>query len=192
MSEPNPSQVTVGAGTLWTAPIGTPEPAVGVLSPVTSPATTVSWPSAWTQLGYTAEGNEFDWTPKMDPLEVAESLLPIRYVASSAEAKIAFAAAEITASHISAAFNGGTVTTASGITTFTPPVLGSEVRLMIGWDRIDGLERIIWRQCIQTGDVKQTHKKAPAMNTIPMEFMLEQPATGLSLFVHYFDASLAA
>jgi hypothetical protein len=143
-------------------------------------------------LGFTKDGSEFDWTPKFEALEVAEQLIPIRYVASMAEASIGFALAEITAQHVSFAFNGGTVTTTSGITTFLPPVIGEEVRAMIGWDRIDGLERIIWRQCIQTDDVKQEHKKSPAMNTLPTKFMLEQPADNGPLFYHYFDSSLAA
>jgi hypothetical protein len=30
------------------------------------------------------------------------------------------------------------------------------------------------------------------MNSLPTEFMLEVPDTGLPLFVHYLDASLAA
>jgi hypothetical protein len=192
MTQPNPSAVTVGAGTLWFAPAGTAPPAAGVLSPVTSPATSVAWPSAFIQIGFTTDGSEFDWTPKFDPLEVAEQLIPIRYVASMAEASIAFAMAEITAQHVSLALNGGTVVTASGITTFTPPVIGTEVRVAIGWDRIDGLERIIWRQCIQTDDVKQEHKKSPAMNKLPSKFMLEQPSDNGPLFYHYFDASLAA
>jgi hypothetical protein len=192
MTEPNAGHVVVGAGTLWLAPLGSPEPAAGVLSPITTPATSVAWPSAWTQLGYTLDGSEFDWTPKLDPLDVAEQLAPIRYVTSSVEAKVIFALAEITAAHVSNAFNGGTVATASGITTFTPPVVGGEVRVMLGWDRLDGLERILWRQCIQIGTVKQTHKRPPAMNSLPVEFVLEVPATGLSLFTHYFDASLAS
>lgn len=191
MTEPNASFVTVGAGTLWVAPIGSPEPASGVLSPITSPATSVPWPSAWVQLGYTEDGSEFDWAPKFDPLEVAELLIPIKYVASSAASTVAFELAEITASHIKAVFNGGTVATASGITSFQPPAIGTEVRSMLGWDRIDGMERIIWRQCIQTGSIKQEHKKAPKKNTLPASFMLETPTTGVAPFVHYLDGSLS-
>ena len=119
-------------------------------------------------------------------------LLEKGYVTTSVEAKLSFALAEITAAHVSAAFNGGSVATASGITTFTPPKVGEEVRVMLGWDRLDGMERIIWRQCIQTGTVKQAHKRPPAFNSLPVEFVLEAPATGLPLFTHYFDASLAA
>ena len=191
MAQPNASQVVVGAGTLWYAPLGTTEPTAGVLAPVTSPAVAVAWPSAWTQLGYTADGSEFDWTPKLDPLVVAEQLAPLKYVTSGVEAKVMFDIAEISAAHVQLALNGGTVTTASGISTYVPPVVGAEVRVMLGWDRIDGLERIIWRQCINTAVVKQQHKRPPAMNTLPVEFNLEVPATGSTLFVHYFDASLA-
>jgi hypothetical protein len=192
MTEPNAANVVVGAGTLWVAAIGSAEPATGVLTPITTPATSVAWPSAWTQLGYTLDGSEFGWTPKLDALEVAEQLVPIKYVTSSVEAAVAFALAEITAAHIKTAFNGGTIATAAGITTFTPPVVGAEVRVMLGWDRIDGLERIIWRQCIQTGSVKQEHKRPPTMNNLPVSFNLEFPASGVAPFVHYLDSSLAS
>lgn len=196
MAEPNGAMLTVGAGTLWSAPIGTTEPVAGVLTPsaasITAGAASVAWPTGWIQMGYTTDGSEFDWAPKLDPLEVAEVLVPIRFVTASAEAKVMFACAEITAAHVKAAFNGGTVATAAGITTFTPPNVGQEVRLMLGWDRIDGMERILWRQCIQTGTVKQTHKKAPAMNTLPMEFSQEWPTNNTAPFVHYFDGTLVA
>lgn len=191
MAEPDGSKVTLGAGTLFYAPQGSTEPAAGVLTPITSPATSVAWPSAWIQLGYTQDGSEFTFTPKIDPIEVAENLYPIKYVASMVTMDVVFALAEITATHLSVVLNGGTIATASGITTFTPPVLGSERRIMLGWDRKDGLERIIWRQCIQTGAVKQMHKKPPAFNTLPASFALEVPTSGPSdPFVHYFDASL--
>jgi len=192
MAQPNASQVVVGAGTLWYAPLGSAEPVAGVLLPVTSPASAVAWPSAWNQLGYTADGSEFDWTPKLDPLVVAEQLAPIRYVTSGVEAKVIFAIAEISAAHVQLALNGGTIATAAGISTYVPPVVGAEVRVMLGWDSLNGLERIIWRQCIQVGVVKQSHKRPPAMNTLPVEFSLEVPATGLALFTHYLDSSLAA
>jgi len=192
MAQPNAGQVVVGAGTLWFAPLGSSEPAPGVLLPVSAGASAVAWPSAWTQLGYTEDGSEFDWTPKLDALEVAEQLAPLRYVTSSVEAKVMFALAEISAQHVSLVFNGGTTTTSSGITTYVPPLVGAEVRVMLGWDRIDGLERIIWRQCIQSGTVKQQHKRPPAMNTLPAEFNLEVPTTGAALFTHYFDATLAS
>ena len=191
MTEPNAGAITVGAGTLWIAPLGTTEPVPGVLLPITAPASAVAWPAAWTQLGFTTEGSEFDWTPKLDPLEVAEQLVPIRYVTSSVEIKVMFALAEITAKHVSYAFNGGTISTSSGITTFTPPKLGAEVRVMLGWDRIDGMERIVWRQCINHNGTKQTHKRPPAMNSLPAEFVLEYPTANTDPLVHYFDASLA-
>ena len=189
--EPNAGSVTVGAGLLWVAPVTTAEPATGVLTPITAPAVSVAWPSGWVQLGYTEDGSEFEWAPKYDPLEVAELLIPIKYVASSAASHVAFNLAEITAGHVKAVFNGGVVTTVGGITTFNPPAIGTEVRCMLGWDRIDGMERIVWRQCINTGAVKQEHKKAPKKNTLPAQFMVEQPTAGGQPFSHYFDSSLA-
>lgn len=198
MAEPNGSMVRIGAGTLWIAPLGTVEPAAGVLTPVTpavsgGTAVGVPWPAAWTQLGYTKDGSEFSWAPKLDAIKVAEVLLPLRYVASETEASLMFDLAELTAAHLATAFNGGSVVTASGVTTFTPPVIGAEVSVMLGWDSVDGLERIIARKCVQTGDVKQEHKKSPVYNGLPCKFMLQVPANypTTQIFTHYLDASLA-
>jgi hypothetical protein len=191
MSEPNAANLAIGAGNLWYAAIGSPEPAAGVLTPITSPATTVAWPSQWTQLGYTTDGNEFTFTPKLDPIEVAENLYVIKYVASGVMVECTFDMAEITATHLALALNGATLSSSGGITSLVPPILGSEKRIMLGWDRIDGLERIIMRRCIQTAAVKQTHKKAPNLNTIPATFALEVPTSGpTDLYTHYFDNSI--
>lgn len=190
MAAPNVNNVVVGPGTLWWAPIGSPEPAAGVLTPITSPATSVAWPSAWNMFGYTDDGSEFDWTPKFSPIEAAESLVPLKYVTASAESSLAFSLLEMTARNIAAVMNGGTTTTASGITTYQPPLLGAESRIMLGWDRQDGMERMIFRRCIQTGTVKVPRKKAPNKVVIPAVFMLETVVGGSLPMAWYFDSSL--
>jgi hypothetical protein len=64
-----PTQVRVGPGTLYIAPVGTVEP--------TDLATALN--VAWLDLGYTAEGHTFTASPSFDPVEVAEEVDPVSY-----------------------------------------------------------------------------------------------------------------
>jgi len=161
-----PEQISLGAGTLKCAPIGTTEP------------TTLStaWDAAWVDLGYTEEGSEFEYGIETSEVEVAEELDPILYATVKRTGKLSFSLAQVSAANLSIAFNGGTITTGTGIVTFDPPAIGTEVRRMIGFQSEDGEERWIWRQCLQGGAVAIGRKKAPDKALLPVEFMLEKPA----------------
>lgn len=168
------NKVKFGPGTLYAAPVGTVEPV-----DLTTAWATVA--PAWTALGYTDEGHTFTYSPSFDPVEVAEALLRIRSVQTGLEAGLEFALAEMTAKNLQYAFNGGTIVTATGITTFEPPAATDQaVRLAIGWesdkDPDTGLvtERWVYRKCLQTGDVAIARQKAPNKATIPMNLTLEE------------------
>lgn len=177
---PDPTKVKVGPGRLKVAPVGSTEPA-----DLTSP-----WGAAWVDLGYTEEGHSFTATPSFEPVEVAEEIDPIRYEATGREMRVGFSLAEMTATNLSRALNGGTITTGSGIVTFEPPDPGSEVRVALGWESKDGKERWVWRKCLQTGDIEIARRKAPDKALIPCEFMLEIVAGGLKPFKAIFDGTV--
>ena len=144
---------------------------------------TDAWPAAWVPVGVTKDGSEFKWTPQVGGIEVAEYVLPLRYVTTGVESSISFAMAEFTARNLAFALNGGSVTTVSGtgatlLTEVAPPALGAEVRTMIGWESEDSTERAIFRQCFQGGDVSIAHKKGTDNASIGVEFSLEQPSLG--------------
>lgn len=70
---------------------------------------TTPWDTSWTLLGYTEEGHEAAIEPNFEPLEVAEEPMPLRYDETSRNMRVSFSLAEITATNLSHALNGGTV-----------------------------------------------------------------------------------
>lgn len=173
----DPTSVRVGPGILRVGAVGAVEP-----TDLTAP-----WDAAWVPLGYTEEGHSFSSAPNFEPIEVAEETDPIRYEPTGREMRVDFAAAEMTATNLSRALNGGTITTGAGIVTFEPPNPGEEVRIALGWEARDGSERWVWRKCLQTGEVSIARRKAPDKATIPMSFMLEIVAGGVKPFVAIFS-----
>jgi hypothetical protein len=163
-------------------------------------------------VGYTDKGNDRDWTPGFQPLEVDEELWPIRQVPNTYKGTVAFAMAERTAQNLLIALNASvgstqdataTGTNADGSIWVEPPVAGSEVRVMVGWDSLPkgtiaatsfgtAFGRTIYRQCINTQGVKETHQKGANKALFTVTFDLEFPLTGLQPFRDIFPASLVA
>jgi hypothetical protein len=172
--------ITVGAGYLLWAPIGSSEP-----TPVASGSKfTDSWPVAWIGLGATTEGSAFSYETKVEPITVAELLDPIAYKSTERTGSISFALADDTLANMKRVLNGGTLTVVSGtgattISTYTPPVLGAEVRCMLGWESLDNDIRLVMYQCFQGGNMTQNFKKAPDIAAIPATFNFEMPSSGI-------------
>jgi hypothetical protein len=169
MARGTPGAISLGPGYLYVAPLGTTEP-----TDLTTPWTTVA--PAWVQLGYTDEGSEFSYSIDTDRVEVAEELDPIKIAVNSREIKVSFALAEVTASNLKRAMNGGTITSGTGIVTFEPPDLGTEVRTMLGFESEDHTERWVYRQCFSNGEVTIARKKGSDKSVIATEFELEKPS----------------
>jgi hypothetical protein len=168
MPRGNTGAISLGPGYLYIAPLGTSEP--------TDLAT--AWASvaaAWVQLGYTDDGSSFTYEISSDSVEVAEELDPVKVALTGRSPKLSFALAEVTATNLKRALNGGTITSGTGIVTFEPPDLGSEVRTMIGFESEDHTERWVYRQCLQTGNLGMDRKKGSTKTTIACEFSLEKP-----------------
>jgi hypothetical protein len=234
MASFNGSRVVVGAGTLYAAPLNTLEPA----------SVTGAWPSGWVTLGYTDTGSSFDITPKVSPVEVEEEYWPIRQAITSYEGSLTFALAEATAQNLMLALNAGfpigspssisqTADTTTNVGTYpgsansqfaagtgdgtiwvTPPIAGTESRVMLGWDSLpEGttsppasnpgftlpFQRLVARQCLQTGAMKMMHRKGNNKLTYACVFSLEKPpqTSGLPDAAHQpvtflFPASLVS
>lgn len=172
----NPVAVRIGPGKLYLAPLGSTEP-----DDLETP-----WDNAWTELGYTAEGSNFVFDNTFEDVEVAEEFEPIEILQTKREITVNFSLAELTAENMERAFNGGDVITAGGITTFEPPPSGGEVtRVMIGWEADDGLERWIFRRCLQVASVDIPRRKAPDKSVLPMSFRCTKPANEAAFkFIH--------
>ncbi|MGV9779853.1 phage tail tube protein [Streptosporangium sp. NPDC003464] len=172
MARGNPGAIALGPGILYIAVLATPEPADLV----------TAWSSVsanWLQLGYTDEGSTFNYSVNSETVEVAEELDPVRYALTSRELSVEFALAEITATNLKRALNGGTITTpGAGLVKFEPPLLGEEVRTMLGWEAEDHTERWVYRQCLQVGNIGVQRRKGSAKATLGCEFRVEKPASG--------------
>lgn len=162
-------------GKLYIAPLGTTEPT----------AHNLAWGTGWVPLGYTDEGSAFNYEVSTDNVEVAEELDVLARVTTGRDASVEFALAEITKRNLTIAFNGGIVVGDASAWTFEPPDLGSEVRVMLGWDAspvaTDNDLRIVFRQCLQGGSIGLENRKGATKSTIAANFQLEKPATGLKI-----------
>lgn len=186
--------VDLGAGILFVAALGTTAPTGihGGPDATQVPGTNgTQFGTGWTTVGYTVDGSEFDYTPTVSGIAVAESLTDLKQSITKVVYSLTFDMAEKNAQNLQLALNAG----AGTISTPADPVIhvqivqptaGLEPRVMLGWDRIDGLERWIFYQCLQTGALKVMHKKAPAISSLPVQFTLEVPPTG-----NTFDARVA-
>lgn len=173
----NPALLSLGAGTLRVAPLGSTEP-----TDVTTP-----WPVAWSYMGYTEDGSEIGYELKTEPVEVAEELDPVLITSVSRAISISMELAQITATNLKRAMNGGTIVTAAGVSTFTPPIIGAETRTMVGWESLDATERWVFRKCIQSGAIKIGRQKQPKKATISGVNFASEVVAGVAPFVVIFD-----
>jgi len=175
MARGSPTALSLGPGILYAGAIGRVEPTDLI----------TAWTSVdagWIALGYTDAGSEFDYQLNTSPVNVAEELDPISNVPDGRVASLTVNLAQLTATNLKLALNGGVITTGTGIVTIEPPDLGTEVRTMIGFESEDHSERWVWRQCLQNGQMKITRAKGANNATIATVFSLEKPASGSRLF----------
>ena len=162
----NPNAISLGAGTLFYGPLGSTEPS----------DLATGWASSWVNLGYTHDGNQFSYALDTDKVEVAEELDPLQIVATGRTIQVKFILAEITASNLKRALNGGTITSGAGFVTFDPPTITGAVRAMYGWQSDDSQERWVFRQCFSGGTVEINRRKGADKAGFAFELNLEKPA----------------
>jgi hypothetical protein len=164
-------------GYLWGAPLGTTEPT----PTVAGGKFTDALPAAWIPFGPTAEGSTFSYSTTVEAIRAAEFFDPIKYATTERNGSLAFNLLNYTLSNYKRALNGGmaaltsTGTTGTELTSFEPPDPGTEVRIMLVWESTDATVRMLFRQCIQGGEVSSQFQKAPATPAIPCTFNLEIP-----------------
>lgn len=176
----------VGPGHLYIAPEGSTIPTDLM----------TAWDAAWTGLGYTESGHEFRIQPTFEERPVAEELVALDSFETQRTYMVAFALAQITAENLQTALNGGTITPSgvapNEIVTFEPPAPGDVTKIMIGWQAIDGLERLVWKRCQQEGQITIPRRKAPEAANIPAEFKVFIPLDGSVPWAHILDANYQA
>ena len=140
-----------------------------------------AWAAAWKEIGYTSEGTEVSIDVSRDPVEVAEEIDPVLYASTSRAVTVSFAMAELTARNLQIAFNGGTISTSGGVTSYVPPELGAEGSVAIGFESEDGEERWIFYKASQSGSVAIGRRKGSDKATIPVTMNVEK-VTGQAPF----------
>jgi hypothetical protein len=165
----HPDQVDIGPGLLYIAPLGTTEP-TGLDAD--------DWGDDWVELGYTDKGSTFKVAPTVDDVRVAEERDPVQEVISSVKSTLSMDLAQITAWHLAVALGGGTITTASGLTTFEPPDAGTEGEVMLGWRSVNADEAMLWRRCKPNGALNIERTSGATKALIPVEFGLLVPTGG--------------
>lgn len=163
----DPLTVSVGAGSLFVAPIGTAEPA----------SLSIVFPSAsWVNMGYTEKGTTFTRGVTAADIDVAEEYYSLGKVITAYTTTVDFALSQLTAAALTICFNGGTTTVNTGDVTFDPPAAGLEAYVMIGWDSINRDERYIWRKCLQIGATATSRQKILPQALLPVSFGVVKPA----------------
>ncbi len=170
--------LALGPGYLLWAPLGTAVPTNTVAASVFTDA----WASPWALIGVTDAGSSFSYQLATGEVDAEEYLDPLQYISTGRSQGIAFAMAIISATNFKLAINGGTITvtgtTGTTLSKLSPPALGAEVRIMLGWESTDSTERFIGYQAFQTGQIQTARRKGTAKATIPVDYRLEIPAAG--------------
>lgn len=163
----NTANITLGPGRLYTAPVGTSEPA----------SASAALPSAWRAIGYTEDGTTFTMNLTNSPVIVAEEVDPVRYVLSARASSLAVKMAEMTRQNLALAMGSGFQL--NDAEAFEPPDPGSEVAVMLVWDKDEtpsaSNARWLFRQAKVNGSVAVQFAKSPQKALLPVVFDLEKP-----------------
>lgn len=180
---PNPAAIQVGPGLLYIADLGSTEPSDLV----------TAWPGAWTALGYTFEGSTFSYQLETEDVEVAEELDAVRVVPTGRQINFRFKLAEVTATNMKRALNGGVITAPGGaFVYFEPPTYAEITRKMFGWQSDDAQERLILRQCINVGNIEMERHKGADKAGYDFDLRVEVPSSGSRPFRQYFASPARA
>lgn len=173
-----PQYIAVGAGVIYWAPIGTTEPTWAASASKFTNA--ISAP--WMEIGATEDGLTFTEQRAVADLIPEETLVPEKVVTTSITASVSFSMWYIHDDNWLLAHNGGTWTTTgtsgTAINTYKPPAQGAETRAMLLWMADDNTHLLWFPQCFNTANVSVPMKKGPNKAVLPVEFRLEQPASG--------------
>lgn len=167
-----PSNVDLGPGRLYVAPLGTAEPT----------SCSAALPSAWSPIGYTEEGSALSWEFTSEGIEVAEEYEPILFEQTRFVTKLMFNMAESTRRNLALALGLGVQPNNSAI--ISPPAPGQVVPVMFVWDSEEvpaaTNRRLIVRRATPSSSTELARRKAPAKTLIPVSFDLARPSESLA------------
>lgn len=176
-----------GPGRLYYAPLGTAIPAITAAAS----KITATWTS-WVQVGSTDAGITYNESAETSDIKVAESLYPVRTVVTGKSSRISGVLNEISDLNWKLVANGGTATSSGAgvtkLTTYVPPLVGAEVRVMLAFvDNLD-TEAIVWPQVFNVGSMEYVRGTYETKAGLAFEFNAEIPATGYTTPYQRFTA----
>lgn len=167
------TNVKLGPGRLYKAPLGTSEPT----------SATASLPSAdWKPIGYTEDGTEISISYTTEDVVVAEEIDPIDTVTTARTVTITVQPAESTVNNLATSL-GGTVTRVNDAVAYEFPDPADIVAFMLVWDSDEDPtsatnRRWIFRSCKPSADVSHAKRKAPQKSLVPMTVRANKPTAG--------------
>ena len=180
-----------GPGKIYYAPLGTAIPTITAASSKVA----ATWTS-WVSPGSTDAGITYTESVETADINVAESLYPVRTVTTGKSSRISFVMNEISDLNWKLACNGDTITTsgsgATKLNTYVPPLVGSEVRVMLAFQANTDLEIIVWPQVFNVGNVEYVRGNYETKAGLSVEFNAEIPATGYTTPYQRFTAGALA
>lgn len=170
------TQIESGPGKIWYAPLATTIPTItAVASKVVA---TPNWTS-WVNPGATDSGLTYTESTSTSDITVAESLYPVRTVTTGKSGRVAFNLSHISDLNWKLAMNGGTNTvtgtTTTKLSSYVPPLIGAEVRVMLGFQALLDDEIIVWPQVFNVGSVEYARAGYDTKAGLPIEFNVELP-----------------
>jgi hypothetical protein len=169
-----PGQIKTGPGRILWAPLGTALPTLTAASS----KVTGTWTS-WVEAGATDAGLTFNTSTDSSPIKVAETPYNIRSVVTGKVGTVAFNMSHVSDVNWKLAENGGTITVtgtgATKLSVFVPPLIGAEVRVMLGFLSLDEDEAFVWPQVFNTGGLETERGAIDSKHGIPVSFDLEMP-----------------
>ena len=171
------TDVLVGTGTLFTAPLGTAFP----VDPTVTPA------AAWEDIGYSEDGWIFAVDKTFEDVLVAEEVDALRVLKTAQEIRVRGVTAQATLENLQIAMGGGTIAAgvpAAGFRTYSPPASATFTELAVLLRALappgDGsrLRDIQCQRTVATGAIEMPHAKAPAKTVIAVDFRLIIPSAG--------------
>lgn len=166
--------IKTGPGKIYYAPLGTAIPAF------TASASKVAgtWTS-WISPGATDEGLTFNESTDTENIPVAESLYPVFVQTTGKSGTVTFNMSHIDTLNWKLASNGGTITTsgtgATKLDVYVPPLVGAEVRVMLGFQSLDDTEVLVWPQVFNTGGFETARGTFSTKAGLPVSFSVELP-----------------
>jgi hypothetical protein len=168
----NADQVRVGPGKLWVAPWTSNN----TVSPTLPTTIAGALDAAFTEVGFTTEGNELTYSQSSEGVEVAERLRPIKQVITEVSMEFQFTMAQLNPDNLALATNApaaNIVTTANEVT-FKWPKTGGTQRVAIIWEAEDGLERLVLAKCFAGGDISIPRRKGAEPAAVGVTFTVEE------------------